>query len=160
MKLKIGLPKKKYFSLKAKMSKIYFIKAALGLEYSDSNIEKILKKGQELGFKYYEYLYSKNFENSISIGYKLAFEVLQIKLKNSDVDQSLLVEICKEQLVQLRFYKSEYNYLIFDITLFSHPKEKHLEEIGTFIDFKYYIDIALNLGDDFGIEKLVADHMD
>lgn len=143
------------------MSKTYFVQTVLGIPFNEINIKKVLKKSCELGFIYYDHICGERYENSPILNYEEAFAKWDKQMKNPDDDHALFVEISKGRFAHLWLYKSEDGYYLeYHLGSFSYVKEKYFEDSFTSIDFKYYIEIALQLGDDFGIEKLVADHID
>lgn len=117
-------------------------------------------KASGLGFHFYDFIFGERYEESPIMKVEDAYQkLLQVK-KESEFDNALFVEFEKNYFAHIWFYKSEEGYLQYYLGSFYNTKEKILEDASTSIDFGYYIDIALKLGNDFGIEKLIADHMD
>lgn len=142
------------------MSRTYFVETALGISFTKGNIKAILKKGHEIGFIYYDHICGERYEDSPILNYVEIFNKWEKAVEDSETDHSLYVEIAKGHFAHLWIYKTGKGYLRYDFSIYSHLKEKFFEDSHRAVDFKFYIDIALKLGDDFGIEKLVADHMD
>lgn len=142
------------------MSKSYFVITTLGIEYCETNIKKIIRKGSEIGFIYYDFIMGEQYQDSPLLSYEKAFERVINMKKKPDEDDSLFFKISMKHFAHLWFYKTEEGYLEYYLGSFSYIKEKKFENSHTTIDFKFYIEVALQLGNDFGIEKLNADHMD
>ncbi len=139
------------------MNKDYFVTTTLSIEYNEKNIKKVIDKASNLGFIFYDFIPGERYEDSPTIDSNQAFKNV---LTKSKFDDGLFIELTKGYFTLLWFYKDDEGRLEYSLGAFYNIKDKTIENFYTQIDFKYYIEIALSLGEDFGIEKLTADYID
>ncbi len=141
------------------MSRNYLVNVTLGIHYNKANILKIIKKGGDIGFTYYDYIFGHRYEESPVLTPEEAF-YKYIQLKNDpDANHALYSEISKGHFSHISFYNDS-GYLQVSLGAFAYMKEKSFENSDATIDFEFYIIITLKLAHDFGILKLDADYID
>lgn len=147
------------------MSKDYFLNVILGIKYNDSNIFKIIKKGSDMGFIYYDYIWGKRYENSPQLTPEQAFD--KVKQTNdipNNSNKSLFLNFSNNLFSHMWFYTTDANLLKIDFAVFYKEKiysDPEVEDESYVTnDFKYFIDIATSLGNEFCIQSLEAGYLD
>jgi len=141
------------------MSKSHFVEVKLGINYSENNMMNLLKKAENAGVIFYDHILGVRYEDSPTLNVDHALQKLIKNMQDCDADHSLFLEIPQKSYTHLWFYNNE-GLLEFHLGSFVYLKEKHFEDSITQIDFEFYIDFALKIARDFGIQKLVADSID
>ncbi len=132
------------------MSKDYSIKITLETAFNEFNIQKILKKGSNKGFKYYDHVWGERYENSPLLDAAGATQkIIKARINNLEEGPCVYSVLEKDSNAHFYFYESEDGYLEFHIGAFGCPKKK-----GYWIDFAYYIRMFLDLCEDFPILEL------
>lgn len=145
------------------MSRDYYIDIILGINFTEKNIFKVIKKGAELGFVYYDNIPYETYEDSPIVDYYHAYNNIKNWLFiNQPKDYPFLyIKLKDHHSAHFWFYEFE-NYLQISFSGFGYLKKKNYEdpeikqESNVVIDFKYYLDIATSIADDFGIYRLEA----
>jgi len=129
------------------VSIVYSIEITLDVAYTSENIAKILELGQKKGFIYYDDILDNTSEKLHRINApeaaKKIIENFNLQLEEGP---AVLTILENSSSAHLWFNKNNDNGLDFSIGTFNCPRKK-----GSYIDFAYYIRMALDLCEDFSI---------
>ncbi|MDR3550031.1 MAG: hypothetical protein P4L31_01345 [Candidatus Babeliales bacterium] len=137
------------------MSVDHFIEIKLAADYSSSNIYKILKDGAKAGFVYHDQIWGKDYEDAPILNEDQATTKVMLALKNNADEGPCVFAKIEESYCNLYFFKNGEN-LDFHLGGFRWEKTK-LVEGRSYIDFDYYIRLALDLCKDFAFLELKTD---
>jgi hypothetical protein len=137
------------------MSMDYAIKINIYAPYTQETIYKILHRGSKKKFIYHDYVFGVRYKDSPIIDAQ-AGAVKIINAYNNDIEGGpsilVIVDTVSDNNVFFWFEKVEGGGLKFTMGDFSNPLKK-----GHFIDFAYYIRMALDLCEDFSIFEVRTD---
>ena len=139
------------------MGKIYSVEVTIERQLEENLILEILEKGEEIGFKYYDYILGERYEDSPLLNPKQAFKKYKELSKIPDDPHSLYVEIAPQRYAYLSFWETEDGFFKYDLGAFGNCKYRDTEDYGEVIDFQFYIEIACQLGEKYRILKIFAD---
>ncbi len=129
------------------MSKDYSIKVTLDVAFNENNIQKILLRGLDKNFEYYDHILGERYKNSPLLDVRGATQkIIKARINNLEEGPCVYAVFEKNSSVHLCFYESEDGYLEFDAASFGGIRKK-----GHYIDFAYYIKCFLDLCDDFPV---------
>jgi hypothetical protein len=132
------------------MSRNYSIQFKLNAFYNETNIQKILQRGLENGFKYYDHIWGEKYEDAPILDAKRATEkVMKSLYDEMDGGPCVYTTFQKESVAFLWFYKSEEGGLEFHVGGFGGIRKKE-----HYMDFSYYVKFFLDLCEDFTILEL------
>ncbi|MDR3549891.1 MAG: hypothetical protein P4L31_00620 [Candidatus Babeliales bacterium] len=139
------------------MSIQYYIDLKLNATYSKENIIKILQQGLKRDLCYYDHILGERYENSPTLNAEQAAnKVIKALEENIDGGPCVYAKI-EETNGFLSFYKSEDGWFEFRIGGFGSPNKKDFLDGVYYIDFDYYIRMALDLCKGFAIVELKTD---
>jgi len=127
----------------------YSIKIKLHVECKEENIKKILVRGEQQGFKYYDHVMGVQYSEASILDARGATQKIIKAYKDKPEDGPCVYTILNsttETCAFLWFYKSDDGLLEFQMGAIGCPKKKDM-----FIDFDYYIRMCLDLCKDFQI---------
>lgn len=138
------------------MSTDYSIKFKLHASYNEANIEKVLRRGTEKSFTYYDHVLGERYEESPVLNAKQAAKKI-VDAYNDKLEGGPCVytSFDKGSIAFIWFYKSDDGWLELYIGGFGNIKKKEY-----FMDFNYYIRLFLDLCVDFvivGAEAFIDD---
>lgn len=140
------------------MSKTYGLELILRAGNNYENIYKILLKGTQKGFIYYDHGGKELAQNSPLLTPQEALRKLKrVKEFSEDDDQSLCVGFDQDCLANVWFKEDDEGLLKVYFSAFGNQKYKIVDDVEQ-IDFLFYIKIGLEACEDFYIEKIVFDY--
>lgn len=132
------------------MSIVYSIEVKLDVSYSKDIVCKILAKGKNKGFIYYDKIINQDIDNPLPIlPEEAAVKLIQAQELLLDLGPRVLTILGGDDNASLWFYKNDDGTINIDMGAFGCPRKK-----GNYIDFSYYIRMMLDLCDDFPIIEL------
>jgi len=139
------------------MSKIYSINIKLMAESDKDNIAKVLARGAQKGFKYFDNIGEETYDNMLIIdAQKAAQKLVESYQTKPELGPCVFTHMPDPDDpagfddVRLWFDKANDGWLEFDMG-FGAPKKKTY-----YIDFDYYLRICLDLVQDFQILEIHA----
>jgi hypothetical protein len=133
----------------------YVIKINLYAPYTQETVYKILHKGSKKKFIYHDYVFGALYKNAPIIdAHAGAAKIINAYNNDTEGGPSIFVIIDSPIDTDVFFWfdKPEDGGVEFTIGNFGNPRKK-----GSYIDFDYYLRMALDLCEDFSIFAVKAD---
>lgn len=135
------------------MSILYTFDVYLDAWPTETNILKILTKGEALGIRYYDHIEAERYIGSPELNSIEATKKVLFKREQPDKDQGLYIR--KENSTGFFWFSiSPDKTLCFSMGSFSEKKERYYDIDLPTIDTAYYLRLAIDLCDDFFINKI------
>ena len=133
------------------MSMYYSIEMKLHAECNEKNVETILEKGAQKGFRYYDEIGEVRDSPGILDSKTTAQKIIKAQVNKPELGPCVhtILDVATYENAFLWFQQSDDGYLAFHMGAFGCPKKK-----GYFIDFAYYIRLCLDLCEDFPVLEL------
>lgn len=134
------------------MSTEHVVETVLYAEFSQINIEKVLRRAITHGLICYDHIAGKHYGSSpIISAEEAAVKVIKAYNDKSEFGPCVYATYCNDNFF-IWFYKNDEGFLRFDIGGIGAPKRKdHM------FDFAHYIYLALKWSEDFPIYSLKTD---
>jgi len=141
------------------MSIQYYVNLKLNALYKHENIKKILQRGIDQGFCYYDHILGERYGESPILDVDQAVnKVIKAYEDNLEGGPCVYTKINETTYGYLYFFEIE-ELLEFSLGDFGLTHKKYFEEDVYHIDFDYYIRMALDLCKDFAIQELKTEEL-